>query len=74
MIETNGPFFLTLKPGDESESQFPISEAYDMSEPGVYEITLALEVDALHSGKPILVRSNTITITVVPKPDAAEPQ
>lgn len=74
MVQTNGPFFLTLKPGDEAESEFPISDAFDMSEPGVYEITLALEVDALHSGKPILVRSNTITITVVPKPEETEPK
>ena len=63
------PFFLTLKPGEEAQFDLPISSFYEMTEPGVYEITLAREADPEHSGRTVTVKSNTISITVLPADD-----
>lgn len=63
------PFFLTLKPGEEAIFDVPISSFYEMAEPGVYEITLAREADPEHTGRTVFVKSNTITITVLPADD-----
>jgi hypothetical protein len=63
---TNGPFFLTLRPGKDAETDFRMSDYYDMTEPGAYEITLTEEADPFHTHKIMVVQSNTIKITVVP--------
>jgi hypothetical protein len=62
------PMFLTLKPGEETEMEFQIGNFYDMTEPGQYEITLTRISDPSHRGKNIEVKSNTITMTVLPPP------
>jgi hypothetical protein len=55
------PLFVTLKAGESAVFNFPISSLYDMTEPGVYQITLSR---LSSSNTP--VRSNTITVTVLP--------
>jgi len=55
------------------EDNLMISQYFDMSKPGTYEITVSKETFPGHPEKSITVRSNTLTI-VVPEPEAETPQ
>jgi hypothetical protein len=55
-----------IKPGDEQELEVPVSECYDMTVPGRYDITFIWESDPNDSQKNVLTKSNTITLTVLP--------
>ncbi len=72
----NGPFLITLEPGDEEQFSVPVSECYQMTEPGDYQITFTWERVALDNPNNILrTKSNTITVTVVaPESDANAPK
>jgi hypothetical protein len=50
-----------------------VSSRYDMTVPGIYEITVTRETDQWNPEKSVTVKSNTLTI-IVPEPGAAEPQ
>ncbi len=68
-------FMSTLNPGDEDQFSVPVSECYQMTEPGDYQITFTWERVALDNpNKLIQTKSNTITVTVVaPEPPADQP-
>ena len=61
------------KPGETATQGLNITNFYDMSKPGTYEITVTRETDPDHPDKSVTVKSNTITI-VVPEPAAEAPQ
>jgi hypothetical protein len=56
-----------IKPGGSFQRPLELSERYDMSRPGNYEITVTRETDPEHPEKSVTVRSNTITIVVKPE-------
>jgi hypothetical protein len=61
------PFLLTMNPGDEDQFEVPVSECYDMTQPGDYQITFIWErTEPDNPNKIIQIKSNTITITVLP--------
>ncbi len=55
------------------EDHLMISQYFDMSKPGTYDITVSKETFPGHPEKSVTVRSNTITI-IVPEPEASAPQ
>jgi hypothetical protein len=64
---------IVLKPGESYDDRLPISfmsvtgpVGYDMSKPGDYEVTVERVASPEDSEKGITVRSNAITITVLP--------
>jgi hypothetical protein len=60
-------FMSTLEPGDEAQFSVPVSECYDMTQPGDYQITFIWErTEPDNPNKIIQIKSNTITITVLP--------
>lgn len=61
------------RPGESMELELAVTDYYDMSRPGVYEITVTKETDPDHPDKSITVKSNTLTI-VVPEPGVETPQ
>lgn len=61
------------KPGESATQELNITNFYDMSKPGKYEITVTRETDPDHPEKSVTVKSNTLTI-VVPEPGAAARQ
>jgi hypothetical protein len=63
-------FLRQIKPGEASIDELPVTDFYDMSRPGTYEISVTEETDPHHPDGSFTVRSNTITI-VVPKPEVA---
>ena len=62
---TISPYTGTLNPGKIQDFEVLLSEIYDLSAPGKYEITFSRGTDP---GRPdnVDVKSNTITITVLP--------
>jgi len=61
------PFLSTLEPGDLDQFEVPVSQCYDMTVPGNYQITFTWErVDINDPNKLIQTKSNTITLTVLP--------
>jgi hypothetical protein len=56
-----------IKPGISFQRLLDLSERYDMSRPGKYEITVTRETDPEHLEKSVTVRSNAITIVVKPE-------
>jgi hypothetical protein len=56
-----------IKPRVSFHRPLELSERYDMSRPGNYEITVTRETDPEHPEKSVTVRSNTITIVVKPE-------
>ncbi len=70
-------FLHEAQPGGGPEGAFEdnldVSLLYDMSKPGIYEITVSKETFPHNPDKSVTVKSNTITITV-PEPEAAAPQ
>jgi hypothetical protein len=64
-----------ISPGGSNEDILSLTGpfAYEMSQPGTYEITVSRETDTGHPDKSVSVKSNTLTI-VVPEPEAAEPK
>jgi hypothetical protein len=64
-----GPFFSILKPGEVVQFEVPVSECYDMTVPGSYQITFTWESDPSQPDKNVQARSNTITIAVLPADD-----
>jgi hypothetical protein len=59
-------FSWSIRPDQEVETDFPIAEFYDMTAPGVYRITLTYDTNSYDLTKNIPIRSNTITVTVLP--------
>jgi hypothetical protein len=59
-----------LKPGDSHPYWMPISNYYDMSKPGTYQITVTRETVPGYLLISTTVKSNTVTIAV-PEPKAA---
>ncbi len=55
-----------IGPGGEHHYQLNVSEFYDMSKPGTYEITVTRETYPKDPEISVTVRSNTITIIVPP--------
>jgi hypothetical protein len=70
------PFLSTLEPGDEDQFEVPVSNCYDMTVPGNYQITFTWERSDINDpNKLIHTKSNNITVTVLPadsKPPEAE--
>jgi hypothetical protein len=56
-----------VKPGVSFQRLLELSERYDMSRPGNYEITVTRETDPEHPEKSVTVKSNTITIVAKPE-------
>jgi hypothetical protein len=58
----------TLKPGESERFEIHLPEFFDLSTPGTYEITFTRGTD---TGQPdnVDVKSNTITVTVLPADD-----
>ncbi|MGO8786005.1 MAG: hypothetical protein ACLQVL_01300 [Terriglobia bacterium] len=56
-----------IKPGESGEYLVSVAFIYDVSRPGTYDITVAMETDPYHPEKSVTVKSNTITV-VVPEP------
>jgi hypothetical protein len=61
------------KPGESALEELNVTDFYDMSKPGTYEITVSRETDPDHPDKSVTVKSNTLTI-VVPQPEAVAPK
>jgi hypothetical protein len=55
------------------EDHFMISQYFDMSKPGTYQVTVSKETFPHNPEKSVTVRSNTITI-IVPEPKAEAPK
>jgi hypothetical protein len=62
-----------IKPGDSRMYWVSIRARYDVSGPGVYEVTVSRETDPDHPEKSVTVKSNTLTV-IVPEPGEATPQ
>jgi hypothetical protein len=56
-----------IKPGGSFQRLLELSQRYDMSRPGNYEITVTRETDPEHPEKSVTVKSNTITIVAKPE-------
>jgi hypothetical protein len=67
------PYIGTLKPGETQTFEVLLSEIYDLSMPGTYAITFSRGTDP---GQPdnVDVKSNTITITLLPGDDPPSTQ
>ena len=61
-----------IKPGVSFQRLLELSQTYDMSRPGNYEVTVTRETDPEHPEKSVTVRSNTITVVV--KPEDLQPK
>lgn len=70
---TSGNPTWRLKPGEYHDDLLSVTEFYNMSKPGAYEITVTKETFPDHPERSVTVKSNTITI-VVPEPGEAAPQ
>jgi hypothetical protein len=62
-----------VNPGESFQIWFDVGDRYNMSKPGVYEVTVFRETDPDHPEHSITVKSNTLTV-VVPKPGASAAQ
>jgi hypothetical protein len=63
----------TIKPGEYHDDQLSITEFYDMSKPGTYEIAVSRDSFPDNPDKNVTIKSNTLTI-IVPEPEAAAPK
>jgi hypothetical protein len=70
---TSGNPTWRLKPGEYHDDPLEVTEFYNMSKPGTYEITVTKDTFPDHPEKSAAIKSNTLTI-VVPEPGAAAPQ
>jgi hypothetical protein len=68
-----GPLEIVLKPGKSRKLWLGVSDIYDVTKPGSYEVYVSRETNPIGHINSEYVRSNTITI-VVPKPEADEPK
>jgi hypothetical protein len=68
------PYFAKLKPGESSHDTVEVSHYYDMSKPGTYSISALQETRPGLPEKSVSVKSNTITITVLPAGDPSAAQ
>jgi hypothetical protein len=68
-IET---FMASLKPGQAQNFSVPLTAYFDLNSPGQYQVTFSRGTD---QGQPdnVIVKSNTITITVLPADDTPPP-
>jgi hypothetical protein len=66
--ESFSSFFATLKPGQAATFEVPLSQYFNFASPGTYQVTFSRGTDR---GQPdnVDVKSNTITITVLPEDD-----
>lgn len=67
----------SVQPGDARGDIFVFAgpHGYDMTKPGIYEVTVSRETAPDDPAKSVTVKSNTITITVPrPDPPAEEPK
>jgi hypothetical protein len=64
-----GPSVVKLKPGESCNSIVNVSNYYDMSKPGTYSVTVSRESPPGLPEESPTVKSNTITITVLPADD-----
>jgi hypothetical protein len=62
----------SLRPGQSMTTSLDVSDYYDMSQPGTYEITVTRLTQPRFPQASSLVRSNTITITVPERTTEAE--
>jgi len=62
-----GPFAIVLKPGQSRNLWLGISDIYDVTKPGSYDVYVSRETNPIGRVNSEYVRSNTITI-VVPEP------
>jgi hypothetical protein len=65
----SGPFFSTLKPGEEDQFVVPLAQCYDITVPGSYQITFTWESAPGYPAKNVQTQSNAITIGVLPADD-----
>jgi hypothetical protein len=61
-----------LQPGESWTDALDVSDFYDMSSPGTYQVTVTRESLPLNLAYSVLVRSNTIAIVVPPGAGAAD--
>ena len=68
VADTFGGLLYSIKPGESQTFKVPLTAYFDLSTPGRYEITFARGTER---GRPVSVdvKSNTITITVLPADD-----
>jgi len=59
-------FVSNLKPGESSHDTAELSFYYDMSKPGIYSITASQETHPAFPDKSVTVKSNTMSITILP--------
>jgi hypothetical protein len=53
-----------IEPGEEHYYRLNVSEFYDMSKPGTYEVTVTRETNPKHPDLSVTVKSNTVAIMV----------
>jgi hypothetical protein len=64
--DNNPPNQRVLRPGESWTDSLDVSDFYDMSKPGTYQVTVTRESNPWKPADSVLVRSNTITIVVPP--------
>jgi hypothetical protein len=64
---------LRTKPGESQSYELDVTDFYDMSKPGTYQITATKETFPGNPDKSVTVKSNTLSI-VVPEPEEGEPK
>jgi len=62
-----------IQPGESRKHWVSVDAKYDVSRPGIYEVTVSRETDPDHPEKSVTVKSNTLTI-VVPEPGETAPK
>ena len=62
-----------IKPGESIYRWFDLAYRYNLSRPGIYEVSISRETDPEHPEKSVTVKSNTLTV-VVPEPGANAPK
>lgn len=68
------PYFAKLKPGESSHDTVEISYYYDLAKPGTYAISASQETRPGSPEKSMTVRSNTITVRVLPTENQPVPR
>jgi hypothetical protein len=63
---------VVLQPGESKIDHDRISDGYDMSQPGTY--TIQVSAHTSNDPKSEVVKSNIITVTVLPKPESDDPK
>lgn len=68
-----GPLAIVLKPGESRKLWLGVSDIYDVTKPGSYDVYVSRETNPIGRINNEYVRSNTITV-VVPEPEADAPK